>query len=753
MEKENSEILEKCLQKLATFTAGTSKEIKLLFEKKLSNEVLANNFFPNDQEKVNFSKSFMRQVRAYVQGAMEKSVASNGSLYTPEIEELLYFVFWCAEIDLIDAGGAFVIMEDVYDCLSLREIVSFFEFMEKQFTKKERAFPMSQQQSLLRIGNSILKKFSKVHDTELRGRVQMFLTFISPLSDKTGLNQKSLINPNNPTYYDKTSPENESSSLLGSMRVPFSFYQKFWALQKYLHNPILLFSADDEVDPLFLQKSKQENVSMEEEVEDSSKKAGTKANTGATAKFNAFCEVIFQTLEILEKDVYEVGNVVHAVKRYPKYFTESALLEKQLKDPHFRKTWLTQVELCIFALKNPIKFVKSQYELSLEDNKILDEIETRIDKVTQKMYLASNTREKNQKENLAKSRSLHKQLQPFLQKEKHFIVWKENNCQSYEKPPPKDLIDVFGLHEGNMPMNKLEKTMTWKTRMTPCGPSSRYMNKTFRYVQENASKYLGYTQFDASMDFKMLDTEKMQLSEDPVDPSVAYFFDNIIYDIRNPPDEEDKIVNDQTYVFRALRVLSRNHIHLFAAGNKSELSNEWKAEEIARRMLKVTESGGAGTQASEKQDTDQAPPKEEQTSEVTEVSGDKEKAKILRPVRTDSKAESASSKVNEKEKTEAGETQPNGTGSKDTSKDIKGGQSNRSNRDDRPAEKTQERGKSREKSQNRNERNQEKGSDRNQEKRNDRNTDQDKTQDRSRRKSPEGDNQRQDKGQGRKPKD
>jgi THO complex subunit 1 len=86
----------------------------------------------------------------------------------------------------------------------------------------------------LRLSNSILKRLSVSNDTEFRGRVQMALASIFPISDKSGVNQKGLYNLNN--FHSNVYKSSEEIS-----RKPnFKFYQQFWMLYKFLTNPFLV---------------------------------------------------------------------------------------------------------------------------------------------------------------------------------------------------------------------------------------------------------------------------------------------------------------------------------------------------------------------------------------------------------------------------------------------------------------------------------------------------------------------------------
>ncbi len=67
-------------------------------------------------------------------------------------------------------------------------------------------------------------------DTKFRGKVQMALTSIFPISDKSGVNQKGLYNLNKTLNLINTSKGEDV----------FIFYRQFWILIRYLINPFLV---------------------------------------------------------------------------------------------------------------------------------------------------------------------------------------------------------------------------------------------------------------------------------------------------------------------------------------------------------------------------------------------------------------------------------------------------------------------------------------------------------------------------------
>ncbi len=84
---------------------------------------------------------------------------------------------------------------------------------------------------MLKISNTTLKRLSSSMDTKFRGRVQMALASIFPISDKSGVNQKGLYNLNNAKISFNTESKLHSNT-------NYQFYKQFWTVFKYITNPI-----------------------------------------------------------------------------------------------------------------------------------------------------------------------------------------------------------------------------------------------------------------------------------------------------------------------------------------------------------------------------------------------------------------------------------------------------------------------------------------------------------------------------------
>lgn len=546
----------------------------------------APNFFESENEKTSFLKSFLRNLRIFIEKQMAKATVEGSTFYDIDTHELLRFIFWAAKRSYIDASNAFIIMEDVYDCLSMEEISTFFAFLEELITMFETFLP-AQYQTMLRIGNSILKKFSKVHDNDFRGRVQLFLAKITSLSEKTAVNLKSNINAANVTHYSSTNGDedniiskqfkNKDFKELSNLRISFSSYRKFWELQKFLQNPTLLFSDEASVITEHDNLGESEPDVMEiESMEENALKNAAKEN-----KVGAFCRFVSDIIEIFRKDPIAGSQDIFRQKNYPKYLTKYSLLNLQLKDPNFRKIWLTQVVSCLWSLRNPLKITqKKGFEIKEED---LEKIRNLEKKVNEHIREIPNT---NQGANL------DSQLNFFLDRERNWCTWKDNGCPQFDKPIPANFENFF--KKANDQLSLASKLLDMKSEESKAELYPNYKEKesTYKFVSDNAERFLKDTNFDKDNSlFNYLHRPVLPQKFDSLEPSVSYYFNSFLSEMKDPDlAEEDKLASDAISVWRGLRVLARNCLNQFTI-SKSEVV-ELKLEDILKRISK-NDAGGA----------------------------------------------------------------------------------------------------------------------------------------------------------------
>ena len=106
----------------------------------------------------------------------------------------------------------------------MEQIFNLVEHFLKNVYKKEIE---KRKLMILKIMNSVLKRLSSSLNTKLRGKIQMLLSEIFPIAEKSGVNLKGHYNLKNSLPNIGKKHENK-------------FFAQFWILQKYLTNPFLV---------------------------------------------------------------------------------------------------------------------------------------------------------------------------------------------------------------------------------------------------------------------------------------------------------------------------------------------------------------------------------------------------------------------------------------------------------------------------------------------------------------------------------
>ena len=124
------------------------------------------------------------------------SQAQKKKTFSASQKVLTKFIFWLSQKDsnMFPLKFANQFLDDIYECIPLEEIRQFFSFLENDLMTLEIVSETTNNITLLKICNSLLKRLSKSTHNELRGRVHMLLASIQELGDKSGLNRKSMIN-------------------------------------------------------------------------------------------------------------------------------------------------------------------------------------------------------------------------------------------------------------------------------------------------------------------------------------------------------------------------------------------------------------------------------------------------------------------------------------------------------------------------------------------------------------------------------
>ena len=97
---------------------------------------------------------------------------------------------------------------------------------------------------MLKVANELLRRLSKARDEALRGRVLMFLAYVFPLSERSGVNVLG-----HQGFEDNDTPFQEEAEYAkdleedGQVGEPYKFYQTFWSLHAFFGRPSLAIAT------------------------------------------------------------------------------------------------------------------------------------------------------------------------------------------------------------------------------------------------------------------------------------------------------------------------------------------------------------------------------------------------------------------------------------------------------------------------------------------------------------------------------
>ena len=183
----------------------------------------------NKENKDNDISQFVKELRNQYQSNLNKYLSNNlnyidlGLFFTN-------FILWLCNNQYIPFSLTLTILEDVIETIPKDGIEKIFEVLS-QFLKEIDSTQIEHRKlSLLKITNIVLKRLSSSLDTKFRGKVQLLLSEIFKLSERSGVNLKGFYS-NNSTLTNEINKDNKNE-------INISFYKQFWILQRFLTNPL-----------------------------------------------------------------------------------------------------------------------------------------------------------------------------------------------------------------------------------------------------------------------------------------------------------------------------------------------------------------------------------------------------------------------------------------------------------------------------------------------------------------------------------
>lgn len=130
----------------------------------------------------------------------------------------------------------FLLIEDLIDLLTVKNAEKLFDFIYSRFDKLSENLEPNKGKGLiiLRFCNEFLKRLSKLENAETCGKILILLSQIFPINDQSGINKKGEFNVENKTVFSRDDD---------SMEVDNDIYNRFWELQQYFSDPIILLDS------------------------------------------------------------------------------------------------------------------------------------------------------------------------------------------------------------------------------------------------------------------------------------------------------------------------------------------------------------------------------------------------------------------------------------------------------------------------------------------------------------------------------
>ncbi len=301
-------------------------------------------------------------------------------------------------------------------------------------------------------------------DTKFKGRIQMALASIFPISDKSGVNIKGLYNKNNYSFSSDKIEGNHSNS---HKLINSKFYKQFWILLKFLSNPLAIFSNEpiDNSDTLESLDQSKEIIILESDINQN--------------KFDIFLININKIISFFYKNKINLNDNSESILTYPKYLTSPDLFDLQLNDSSFRKTILIQFLIVLKSFLKPISQAQKKAFI-LNDNE-KNQINQTIEKI---LNLLNSNKDPNHYLNL------------IINDEEMWEKWKEGGCQTYEKffdeNNSKDFEKFIAENEKKNADSKEKRYFPIKTKNLFKLENSQTSNELNKYLEFNMEEFQKY---------------------------------------------------------------------------------------------------------------------------------------------------------------------------------------------------------------------------------------------------------------------
>ncbi|EGC38053.1 hypothetical protein DICPUDRAFT_29296 [Dictyostelium purpureum] len=430
---------EEALQPTTTTTIPTS-----IFNKdKLINE-LSSQFPSFDINKIEIKSSIDINIRLFFNILIKEK---NTTYEDIDVTIQLAYIF--IDIFGLDSILPLQLSEDLYETKTINECLKLFGLLESRaelFSQDPEIIKGRKRNLLLKICVELLKRFSRSSNPDSCGRILLFLAYVFPLSDPSGLNGKGEhnVHPEESLDFQNDIMKNIEDGSSEDQTIDKNFYTQFWGLQTIFQNPQTVLFNNITATSITLNK----------------------------AKWDSF----IQALELVIGSFSTHINLEDLQQSNPtkqhyftKYLTSSNLMKLQLKDSTFRRNILTQIlitfqNLDLTGQKYPTLFNDLQVNIIIAFKTIyhyflfINFIKNIIQDLTIKCYkILSNTQPGGE--------YFSNCLSSILKREKNWIIWKrDNGCKNFERPPCSPIVKKkkpVSKKSNRMVMGNVELSRLW----------------------------------------------------------------------------------------------------------------------------------------------------------------------------------------------------------------------------------------------------------------------------------------------------
>ncbi|KAH9492092.1 THO complex subunit 1 [Bulinus truncatus] len=450
------------------------------------------------------------------------------------LKTIINFAIHAVKQDMCSPSTPFLMMADIFDMLTIKRCEEIFDLVEDNVTIwKSEPFYESGKNYLLRMCNDLIRRLSKSQNTVFCGRIQLFLSRLFPLSEKSALNLASQFNLENVTIYAKQKKlsQIDSNDVMEvddagdqscSVPIDYHLYKKFWALQDFFRRPTQCYD-----------KSQWEIFSQ-----------------NASDVMSIFASYKLDDLSTTRKKIV-TSQQSHQLAQnfFAKYLTSEKLLNLQLNDSNFRRDVLVQFLIIFQYLKATVKFKIQIHTLSDEQSEWIKDAQEKVMKL-----LCETPPHGEQFCNYVKH---------ILEREEHWNNWKNDSCPNFIKEKPKDQIK---------PKAKLKRKRIGDDLLASNGKSLK----------------LGNPELTRLWNLNPDNMEAAKAESRVFLPKLDEFFANAIEqaDPEAMVEEQYKDINQQNFQWKAYRLLARSSPHFFVHTNTPGLPINVHLKDIVDKMAK-----------------------------------------------------------------------------------------------------------------------------------------------------------------------